>query len=135
MCGARRRKVHAAFRGERPGIVWGQPANAAESATPGVAEGCDSLHVLTPTKPGDGGPEMRLRRIPEFDDQRMSFERLLDDAALYASASSVDQADLAQAEIRGGGHVLFDHRRDVARGEGVEVEGVFDRNSSRHCAV
>jgi hypothetical protein len=34
----------------------------------------------------------------------------------------------------GGVHVLLDHRFDVARGEGMQIEGVLDRHTVRHGA-
>ena len=94
-----------------------------------------SLYVLAVAKPRDGGSQVRLRGIPELDDERMSFERLLHDAALHAVAAAVNQADLAQPAAPCGEDVLLDDGRDVARSEGVEVEDVFDRNPTRHGAV
>src|SRR6266566_1372469 len=72
---------------------------------------------------------MRLRRIPEFGDERMSFERLLHDAALNTAAAPVNQADLAETLLPRGVHVLLDDGLDVARLEGVEVEAGLNRNA------
>ena len=110
-------------------------AEDAESAIVGPAMDRDPLHVLAVAKPRHRGSKVRLRSIPEFDDERVPFEGLLHDAALHASASSMNQANLAQAGFVGGVHVFFDHRLDVARGERVEVQGVLDRNPTRHGAV
>jgi hypothetical protein len=95
----------------------------------------DSLHVFAVAKPRYGRSKVCLRGIPEFDDERVSFERLLHDAALHASAAAVNQSDLAQPAVPRGGDVLVDNGRDIPRSEGVEVEGVFDRNPTRHGAV
>jgi hypothetical protein len=52
----------------------------------------------------------------------MALEDSLDDAALHATASAVDEADLRQAAFVSGPQVFFDDRRDVARFEGMKVE-------------
>ncbi len=62
-------------------------------------------------------------------DQCVVFEGVLHDAALYADPAAVYQADLAQAGRVGFVDVFFDHRGDVARLEGVEVELGFDRDA------
>ena len=77
---------------------------------------------------GDCGAEVRLRRVPELDDQRMLLERLLNDAALNALAASVDQPHFAEPGFVRGIDVLFDDGCDVARRERVEIERVFDRD-------
>ena len=46
--------------------------------------------------------------------------------ALHARAAAVDQSHLAKARRVRGDDVLLHDRRDVARGECVEIEGVFD---------
>ena len=104
-------------------------AEDAESAIVGPAMDRDPLHVLAVAKPRHRGSKVRLRSIPEFDDERVPFEGLLHDAALHPSASSMNQADLAQPAVPCGGDVLFDNGLDVAGSEGVEVEGVLDGNS------
>ena len=86
-------------------------------------------------KARNGRAKMRLRRIPELGDQRMPFERLLDDAALNAAAASMNEADLAEAALPGRVHVRLDDRFDVARLERVEVERILDRDAARHGAV
>ena len=78
---------------------------------------------------------MRFRRIPELDNERMPLECLMHDAALDPAATSVNEADFAKTEVPCGGDVLFDDRLDVAGGECVEVEGVFDRDPACHGAV
>jgi hypothetical protein len=56
----------------------------------------------------------------------MAFERRLHDAALHASPAAVDDPDLGEASAVRRAQVLVDHRRDVARREGVEIDRVFD---------
>ena len=71
---------------------------------------------------------MRLRRVPELQDQRMPFERVLHDPSLNTLAAAVNQTDLTKSSGMRRMHVLLDHRRDVSRCECVEVENVFDGN-------
>jgi hypothetical protein len=71
---------------------------------------------------------MRFRRIPELRDERMVFQRLLNDAALHTLAASVNQPHLCQASLVRGGDVLDDDRRDIAWREGMKVERTFDRD-------
>lgn len=78
---------------------------------------------------------MRLRGVPELLDQGVTFERLLHDTALYAFAPAVNQPDLAQAGFVCGVHVFLDNGLDVARGEGVEIEGVFYGNPVSHSVI
>lgn len=87
------------------------------------------------TKPRDRGPQVRLGGVPELLDERVAFERLLDDAALDPLAAAVNQAYLAEAGFVGGADVLIDDRFDVAGLEGVEIEDAFDRNPVVHEAV
>ena len=71
---------------------------------------------------GNSCTQMRRRIVKKFQHQRVPFEHLLDDAALHTLPTAVDEPHFAQP----GGvcfvDVLFDHRRDVSRGESVEVE-------------
>src|SRR5262245_5447361 len=71
---------------------------------------------------------MRLRRIPEFDDERMTLERLLDDAPLNTLAPAVDETDLAVTGFPGGFDVVADEGLDLARSKGMQVDRVLDRN-------
>ena len=71
---------------------------------------------------------MRLRRVPEFHDERVVLERLLDDATLHAFATPVNQPHLAQTGFMRRADVLDDDGGDVARCEGVEIDRRFDRN-------
>lgn len=69
---------------------------------------------------------MRRRVVPELDDAGVVLQCGLDNAALYAPATAVDEAYLAKA---GGGrriHVFGHDRRDIARREGVEIELALD---------
>ena len=74
----------------------------------------------------DGRAQVRFRRIPELDDERVPLESILDDAALDPAAAAVDQADLTKARVVRCTDVLLDDRRDVARREGVEVERIVE---------
>ena len=64
---------------------------------------------------------MRLQSVPEFDNQRMLLQHVLDDAALNALAAAVDQADLTEASFVRGVDVFRDDRRDVTRRELVQL--------------
>ena len=76
----------------------------------------------------DRRAQMRLRRVPEFHDERVVLERVLDDATLHAFAASVNQPHLTQARFMRSADVLLDDRRDVSRRERVEIDRVFDGN-------
>ena len=78
---------------------------------------------------------MSFRRIPELDDERMPIERLLNDAALNATAAAVNETDFAESRIVRRVHVLFNDRLDVARIEGMEVDGAFNRDAFGHVDV
>lgn len=58
-------------------------------------------------------------------------EERVDNGSLDALAPAVDQAHLAEAETDGLLQVLVDDRRDVPRGERVEIERILDRNDDR----
>ena len=77
---------------------------------------------------GDGGAEMRLRRIPEFDDQRVTFVGRLHASALHTRPAPVNQPHEPQSFGLGRGDVLLDHRRNVARVKRVKVERIGDRD-------
>ena len=74
---------------------------------------------------------MRRGVIEKLQHQGMPLEGLLDDAALDADAPAMDEPHVAQA----GGvcfiQILFYDRGDVARREGVKVEGALDGNLER----
>jgi hypothetical protein len=134
---ARADGVRHASRRCRPRSGAKQPQNGRKAPTDrGICDmrGANGMKKLG-TKPGDGGAEMALRGIPELDDERVILERLLDDAALDAFAAPVNQPYLAQPGLMRGAHVLLDHGLDVARGEGMEIESVFDRYVPGHGAV
>ena len=65
--------------------------------------------------------------VPEFQHERMAFERLLHDAALHTGAPPVNEAHLAESGPGGGGHIFLDDRLHVTRQEGVKIERGFDR--------
>src|SRR3989338_5344840 len=75
---------------------------------------------------------MGVRRVPELLDERMTVERLLDDAALDSLAAAMDQANLVEARCMGGGDVLLHDGPDVAGGEGVQIERSFDGDPVGH---
>jgi hypothetical protein len=74
---------------------------------------------------------MRRWIVKKFHYERVPFERLLHDAPLHSCPPAMDEPYLAQAGGVGFIQVLFDDRRDVARREGVEVEGSFDGDPQR----
>src|SRR5688572_24460885 len=68
-----------------------------------------SAHKLLPTegslrcKLRDGGAQVRLGRVTEADDERVTFERLLHHAALHPLATAMNQPHFAEAlPVRGG---------------------------------
>ena len=65
---------------------------------------------------------MGSRVIPERRDEVVALEDGLDDAALNASTTAVDEADLGQAPVACRPQILVDDRRDVPRGERVKIE-------------
>ena len=80
----------------------------------------------------DRGAEMGLGGVPEFDDKRVAFESVLNDAALYAAAAAMNQTNFTEASFPCRVHVFLDHRLDVARLEGMEVQRILDRDAVRH---
>ena len=70
---------------------------------------------------------MRLWRIVEGFYQWMPFERGLDDSALHAPATAVDQSHLAKSRLMRGLDVFFNDRFDVLRRERVEIDRILDR--------
>lgn len=75
---------------------------------------------------GNCCPQMGGRIVPKLQHERVPLERLLHDAPLNAAAAAMDEANLRQPSLVRLVDVLFDHRRDVARCESVEVETAFD---------
>ena len=90
---------------------------------------------MSGAKPGNGGAEMGLCRIPEGLDQVMPLECLLNDAALYALPAAMDQPNFTETGRMRGGNVLVDDRRNIAWCERVQVEAGFDRDAVRHRQV
>ena len=74
---------------------------------------------------------MRRRIVEKLHYQRVPLEHSLDDAALHPHAASMDQPDLAESGGVRFVEVLCDNRRDISRGEGVEVEGPFNGDPER----
>src|SRR5205085_6242704 len=52
----------------------------------------------------------------------------LHDPALHAFAAAMDQPNAAQPGFVCRAQVLFDHRGDIGRGEGVQIELSLNRN-------
>jgi len=90
------------------------------------------LHSFWFAESRDRCSEVRLGSIPEFDHERVTVERLLNDAALDAAATAVNEPNLAKPAFPGSGHVLLDDRLDVARTEGMQIENVLNRDVPRH---
>ena len=78
---------------------------------------------------GNGCPQMGGPIVEKLRHERMPLECLLDDAPLNAAAAAVNKANLRQPGLVRLVDVLFDHRRDVARRERVEIETGFDGDS------
>jgi hypothetical protein len=76
--------------------------------------------------------EVGFSRVPELGNQRMPFEHLLHDASLDPFSAAVNQAHFPQSGLVRGADVLFDHGRNITRGERVQVESIFDWNAVGH---
>lgn len=74
---------------------------------------------------------MRRRIVKKLQHERVTFQRLLHDAALYADAAAVDEAHFAESCRMRFVHVVLDDRWNVSRGERVQVERVFDGDPER----
>lgn len=61
----------------------------------------------------------------------MSGQERLDHRPLDALSSAVDQPHLPEAVLERLTQILVHHRGDVAGREGVEVEGILDREDDR----
>ena len=83
---------------------------------------------LLPPKSRESRAEMRVRVVPELGDERMTVEHGLDDGALHALASAMDQPNLGETGLVRRVHKLFDDGRNICGQKGVEIELVFDRN-------
>ena len=69
---------------------------------------CRRYPNLIVPQTSDRRAEVSLRCVPEFDDQRMSFERLLHNPALDAFAPAMNQPHLAQSGFVSCGDVFLD---------------------------
>jgi hypothetical protein len=65
----------------------------------------------------------------------MTFEDLLNDRALDAFATAVNQTHLEESSAVRRMDVLLDNRTHVTRLKGVEIERAFDRDLVRHAAT
>jgi len=61
----------------------------------------------------------------------MPGEHPLHDPSLDADPSTVDQPDLDESSGVSGVKILGDHRRHVARREGMKVQRILDRDADR----
>jgi len=73
--------------------------------------------------------------IPEFGDEWMPLERLLNDASLNPFAAAVNQPDLTKTSFVCRCDVFLDDRCHVSRREGVQVEVVFDGDAVGHSTL
>ena len=83
------------------------------------------------SEPGHRCAKMRVRVVPELDDERMALESRLHDAALDAATPAVHEAYLSKPGVVRGMNVFLDDGRDVTRAECMEVELGLDRNGVR----
>src|SRR5438093_2457100 len=67
-------------------------------------------------------------RVGKALDQWARGQHLVDAPPLHAATAAVDQPDLAEARLHGRFQVGLYDRRDLARGESVQVERVLDRD-------
>ena len=74
---------------------------------------------------------MRRGVVKKLQHQRVTFQGLLDDAALHPFSSAMDEPHLMQAGRVCLVQILFDDRRDVPGRKGVKVNVPFDRNPKR----
>lgn len=71
---------------------------------------------------------MSVRSIPITVDRFVQAQQTLHGGALNALATAVDQADHLEAGLLRREQVLVDHRHDIARGEWMQVDRIFDGN-------
>ena len=62
----------------------------------------------------------------------MALQRLLDHSALDTFPPPMNETYLLESRFVGSSDVFFDHGCDIARFEGVEIDGAFDRNMVGH---
>jgi hypothetical protein len=89
----------------------------------------NEVHLFAGAQLGDRRAEMRLRRIPERDDQRVFFQRSLHDPSLHALATAVDQPNLTKTRLPRGLQIFVDDRGDISRKKWMEIDRVFDGNA------
>ena len=80
---------------------------------------------------GNSCPQMRRLIVKKLQHERVPFECLLHDAPLDAGSAAVNKPHLAHSRRVCFIHILFDDGGDVARREGMEIEGAFDGNAER----
>ena len=66
--------------------------------------------------------------VPELEDLRMGLESGLHDAALDSASAAMHQSNFGKPGFHRRGDELFDHRSDVPRRKGVEVDLALDRD-------
>jgi hypothetical protein len=72
---------------------------------------------------------MRLRRIADRLHKGVIPQHLVDARPLHPNPAAVYQPDLAEARLVRRPDVLVDDRRNVARRERMEIDGLFDWNA------
>ena len=70
---------------------------------------------------------MRSRIVVECLDQRVLFERRLNDSTLDARAAAVDETDFPNARRVCRPDILLHYRADVTGAERVQIERILDR--------
>lgn len=74
---------------------------------------------------------MRRLIVKKLQYQGVPLQDLLHDAALHSCTAAMDESNLVETGGVSLVQILFDHRRDVARGKGVKVDDAFDRDPER----
>jgi hypothetical protein len=106
-------------------------AHTAEKITCRVRFSAGLRELSTTLRFQDGNccAQMRGRVVEKLQHQRVSLERLLDDAALDAPAAAMHETHVAKARGVCFIQILFDDRRDVTWREGMQIEDVVDGNA------
>src|SRR5581483_8039870 len=85
----------------------------------------------------DGGARAAAlgRRLPQLGDEGVAREEGPHARPLHALPAAVDHADLDEPRRGGGLEVRLDDREHLGRREGMEVEGVLDRDRDRRVVL
>jgi hypothetical protein len=74
---------------------------------------------------GDRGAQVSPGIVPELADERVLIERSLDQGTLHATATAVNQPDLAESSLMRCAQILLNHFDDIPRRKGMQVEGIL----------